>query len=197
MSNILGMKPGNPENHIQQGRHVAATKGIGDAIRSARVQRGLSQATLAKSIGVSRSTLNHIEHFDVSSPDVGVLKIIAAAQQVGVALSVLKEPAVLLERRLERERASAKASAVREKHYRLAAALALADDAAVSSLVRAREMVQVWRKNQSCSEEYIDRWSRIVSHGPKKAAKGMLSIPHDWVNAMFQNTPFSGAEQAA
>lgn len=186
MPKILGMSP----------KHVADTRGIGGAIRQARAQRGLSQATVAKRIGVSRSTLNHIEHFD-GSLDVGILKIMAAANAVGVQLGLHKEPPALLERRLERERAAARVAAVREKHFRIAAALAIGDPAAISALQRARDMVQLWRHNRSCSDEYIRRWSGIVDQPAEEAARGILSIPGDWLNAMFQNTPFSGSERAA
>ncbi|MGQ0655023.1 MAG: helix-turn-helix transcriptional regulator [Betaproteobacteria bacterium] len=175
---------------------VAAANAIGRAIRAARVQRRIAQSRLAQSIGVSRSTLNHIEHFD-GSLDVGVLKFVSAAQEVGVQLGVHQEPPVLMERRLERERAAARAAAAREKHYRIAAALALGDPAAVSSLRGARAMVRLWRERKTCSEEYIRRWSGIVDGSPRKAAKGILRIPPGWANALFQNTPFGSAERSA
>lgn len=161
---------------------------IGAAIRAARKRLGLSQADVCRKIGVSRSTLDHIERFN-GRLDVGVLKMIAAARQAGLQMGVHGESPGILERRMERARAAAHVASVREKHFRFAAMLAVNDKRALARLKEAREMVRLWVKNRSCSEEFIARWSDIVNREPASAAKRILSIEPDWLNALFQNTP--------
>ena len=99
-----------------------------------------------------------------------------------------------MERRLERERAAARVALVREKHFRLAAELAIGDAKAASRLAGARRMVELWRRNGACSERYIDAWSKILRAKPAKVAREMLAIPPEWRNAMFQNTPFGNLD---
>lgn len=59
---------------------------LGHEIRRARVARGLTQAQLAADAGVSRTTLNQLENG--LSPDLGVKKVQAILERLGLTLSV-------------------------------------------------------------------------------------------------------------
>jgi len=59
---------------------------IGYQIRQARVARGLTQAQLASAAGISRVTLNQLE--SGVFPDLGVRKLQAVLDQVGLRLSI-------------------------------------------------------------------------------------------------------------
>lgn len=168
---------------------------IGQAIKAARKHHGRSQKQVAEKMGVSRTTLDHIEKFD-GKLDVGILKVMAAAREVGLNVGIYRESPQLMERRLERERAVSRAARVRENHLRLAALLAIEDGEALERLYKARRMVELWRENKTCSERYIDGWSEIVNAGPAEAARKIVKIDKPWVDAMFQNTPFHSFEDA-
>lgn len=171
-------------------RDLQAGQDIGRAIRVAREASGLSQQSFSRLVGCSRSTLHHIEHFN-GHLDIGVLKVAAAAREAGLQFGFYRESPDLLQRKLERERAGSKASNVREKHLRIAAGLAVGDNGAFKRLEDARRIVDLWRKNGACSPRYIEGWAEILNGEPVAVAKKMLSLDQDWVNAMFQNTPFA------
>ncbi len=59
---------------------------LGQAIRSARKARGLTQAALARSAGLSRETLNLLESGLVR--DLGIRKVIAVLDTLGLELAV-------------------------------------------------------------------------------------------------------------
>lgn len=59
---------------------------LGQAVRKARTERGLTQAQLAASAGISRETLNLLENGLVR--DLGVRKVLALFEQLGVHLTV-------------------------------------------------------------------------------------------------------------
>lgn len=59
---------------------------LGYEIRRARVARGWTQARLAADAGVSRTTLNQLENG--LSPDVGVKKVQAILDRLGLVLSI-------------------------------------------------------------------------------------------------------------
>lgn len=166
-----------------------AIEHIGRAIQTARKESGRSQKDVAQKVGVSRSTLDHIEKFD-GKLDVGLLKVMAAAREVGLHLAIYRESPQLMERRLERERAHARSAQARESHLRLATLLAFEDGEALDRLKKARRMVDLWRANNTCSQRYIDGWSEIVYAPPKEAARKIATIEKAWRDAMFQNTPF-------
>ena len=168
---------------------VQVGRNIGQAIRQARKSQGESQQKLAHRAGLSRGTLEKIERFD-GSLDVGLLNVAAAVREAGLHIGLFRENPRILERRLEQERAARRAANVREKHLRLAAELAIGDPKAIARLKDARRMVVVWRENNSCSPRYIEGWSEILAAQPKEVAKKVMAIEPDWLNAMFQNTPF-------
>lgn len=165
---------------------------LGRSIQLARKALGHSQLHLAQKIGVSRATLDHIEKFD-GKLDVGFLKVLAAAREVGLHVAVHHEDPRLTERRLEREKALTRAAKARETHLRLAALLATGDRAALDHLRKARRMVGLWRENKTCSARYIEGWDAIVRAAPRDAARGIAGIDPAWADAMFQNSPFHSA----
>ncbi|MDP1671984.1 MAG: helix-turn-helix domain-containing protein, partial [Burkholderiales bacterium] len=59
---------------------------IGYQIRQARIARELTQAQLANAAKVSRTTLNQLEN--VLFPDLGIKKLWAILDQVGLALAI-------------------------------------------------------------------------------------------------------------
>src|SRR6266581_2627114 len=63
---------------------------VGHAIRRARVARGLTQAELAKTAGLSRVTLNRLEMG--TYPDLGAQKLQALLQNVGLTLAIQLAP---------------------------------------------------------------------------------------------------------
>ncbi len=63
---------------------------VGHAIRRARVARGLTQAELAKTAGLSRVTLNRLEMG--TYPDLGAQKLQALLQNVGLTLAIQPAP---------------------------------------------------------------------------------------------------------
>ena len=62
------------------------THELGQAIRNARRARNLTQARLAKTVGISRETLNLLESGLVR--DLGIRKVIAVLEELGLVLAV-------------------------------------------------------------------------------------------------------------
>jgi transcriptional regulator with XRE-family HTH domain len=60
---------------------------LGDRIRKARLGYGMSQAELARRIGISNTALNQIE--SGKTPDPGVSRIIGIARVLGVSTDAL------------------------------------------------------------------------------------------------------------
>ncbi len=60
---------------------------LGDRIREARLHYGMSQAELARRIGISATALNQIE--SGKTPDPGVSRIIGIARVLGVSTDAL------------------------------------------------------------------------------------------------------------
>lgn len=60
---------------------------LGDRIRKARIQYGMSQAELARRIGVSKNTMNLIE--SGKTPDPAVSRIRAIADILGISMDYL------------------------------------------------------------------------------------------------------------
>lgn len=99
-------------------------------------------------------------------------------------------PAILA-RRLERARAAEREAVRRAQQYKLTAMLALHEPGAIAVLHDERRMVELWRQNKTCRENYIEGWREIVREEPALAAKKIMGLAPEWINAMFQNTPFA------
>ena len=60
---------------------------LGEHIRQERERRGMSQAELARRIGVSKNTMNMIEESKIADPRFS--RILAIARQLGMSLDAL------------------------------------------------------------------------------------------------------------
>ena len=60
---------------------------LGERIRQERTQRGMTQAELARRIGVSKNTINMIEESKIANPRFS--RVLAIARQLGISLDAL------------------------------------------------------------------------------------------------------------
>lgn len=162
----------------------------GKLIKEARVQKGLKQEDLANKARVSRAVLSRIEQGKPKAVQSDTLdRLLAALElspQVGQSSHDFpRKKMARLEQELRRREQ-------RERHLRLAISLGDDDSSAAAKVAKARQRVELWRSNQSCSQFYIDRWSQLLALPPRKMAKEMSSLG-DWEDAMFQNSPWSWA----
>jgi hypothetical protein len=71
----------------------------------------------------------------------------------------------------------------------LSVARALVDPVRAPEVVRlAMGQVQLWRRNQICSPDYIDAWEDLLKH-PIEAAR-VLQDPSPYAVQLRQNSPF-------
>lgn len=160
----------------------------GKLIREARLRQGLGQAALAKKAQVSRAVLSKIEQGGSKPVRSDTLDRLLAALNLHPRLDVSGCSDPRRQARLEQEM---KRLARRERHLRLA--LRLADDGpdAAELAASARQRVELWRRNRSCSPFYIDTWARITALPPREIAQQMSTFG-EWEDAMFQNSPWNG-----
>lgn len=79
------------------------------------------------------------------------------------------------------------------RHQRIALDLATLPAQTRKAMVgRALAVVERWRQEQLCSNDYIDRWSAILSLPPKEMALTMVSDADGWGTALRQNSPWVG-----
>lgn len=165
-------------------------KRLGRDLRERRRAVGLSQADVAKSARVGRSTLIHLEQGD---KDVRLSKALAIAGAVGTSIAVEGESPELARRRQARAEEALRLAARRERHLRIAVDLALGRPDALRSLDEARDMVRLWKRDGTCSPFYVDGWSKVLRGRPAHVARRIQGIEAQWLDAMLQNTPFPGA----
>lgn len=159
-------------------------------IQDRRRKTGLSQKQLAAAAGVSRTTLSHVEQGKAPHVQMDVLARILRALEVAPRLSVdgLPDPGRLAARMAHREQLHAQ----RARHLRLAVELAADAKAARGKIARAKKSVELWRRNRTCSPQYVRRWTELLALPPSQLARRMASLA-EWEDAMFQNTPWSWA----
>lgn len=163
---------------------------LSSLVRARRRELKLSQQQLAKAAAVSRTTLSHVERGKAPHVQMDVLERILRALDLAPRLAAGAAPdAGRLAARMAHQ---ARLHAQRERHLRLAVALAADPRAARGKIVRARNVVDLWRRNRSCSPQYIRRWTALLALPPAQLAQRMASLA-DWEDAMFQNTPWSWA----
>ena len=138
---------------------------------------------------MSRAIVSRLEQGPAKAIQTDTLdKLLAAldiSPQIGQSSGAVPRKMVRLEQEIRRREQ-------KERHLRLA--ISLGDDAssAAAKMAKARKRVELWRSNRTCSQFYIDRWSRLLALPPRKMAKDMASLG-EWEDAMFQNTPWSWA----
>ena len=160
-------------------------------IKSRRIALGLSQVMLAQRASVSRTTLSRLESGAEASTQIDVIERILGA----LALSPRVEwttPVPDAEKRMARLHEQIRMQEIHEKHWRLALDLATRPREMKSQVKAARTQVALWEKNRTCSPRYIRRWSEILSLPLPEMARAMTELGN-WTNAMFQNSPWSGA----
>jgi transcriptional regulator with XRE-family HTH domain len=161
----------------------------GRLIREAREKKGLKQDELACKAKVSRTIVSLLERGKAKAVQSDTLDRLLTALELQPEIA---QPGGGGSRKLARLEQELRLHRRRERHLRLA--IELADDAAaaVAKIAKARERVELWRKNRSCSPFYIERWSRILAQPPRRMAKKIASLG-EWQDAMFQNSPWSWA----
>lgn len=137
---------------------------------------------------MGRSTLIHLEQ---GSKDVRLSNALAVAEAVGTTVTVQGESPELAERRRLRAEDALRLARRREAHLHFAVGLALGRPAALRGLEEARQMVQLWKRERSCSAFYIEGWSKVLRGSAAQVARRIQEIEPNWLDAMLQNTPFS------
>ena len=163
---------------------------VGAELRERRRLAGLSQNAVASAAGVGRSTLIHLEQ---GKKSVSLSSVLAIAEAVGAKVGVHDDGAELGERRRLRLDEALKLARRREAHLSLALDLALGRPSAIRALSDARRMVDLWKRDRTCSSFYIDGWSKVLKDSSEQVARRIRDIDANWLDAMLQNTPFSGA----
>jgi transcriptional regulator with XRE-family HTH domain len=157
-------------------------------IKETRLRRGLTQEDLAEKAQVSRAVLSKLEQGMKPVQSDTLDRLLAALDvrpQVDASSGVDSRKLARLEQEIKRlER--------RERHLRLAVCLTGDASAAAALVARARQRVDLWRRNRSCSPFYIDRWSRTLALPPREIAKEMASLG-EWEDALLQNSPWPWA----
>jgi transcriptional regulator with XRE-family HTH domain len=161
----------------------------GKLIREARVKKGLKQEEMASRAKVSRTVVYRLERGKskaVQSDTIEkILAVLGVRPQVGQSSRGAPRKIARLEQELRIRQQ-------RERHLRLAIELVDNEQEAAAKVAKAKERVELWRKNRSCSPFYIDRWSQLLSQPPREIAKQISSLG-EWQDAMFQNSPWSWA----
>lgn len=159
-------------------------------VRARRQELGLSQQRLAEAAAVSRTTLSHVERGKAPHVQMDVLERICRALDLEPRLATAAAPDA--GRLAARSAHAVRVQGQRERHLRLAVQLAADPRAARSRIERARRVVELWRRNRTCSPQYIRRWTELLALPPVALALRMSSLA-DWEDALFQNSPWSSA----
>lgn len=163
---------------------------FGSLIKVRRAEKALTQEDLARAAKVSRSVLSRLERGNASAVQTDVLDRLFAALGMSPAVVDRAGPdEARLRARLEQQNTVEQR---RSRHYRLAVDLVGDEEAGAAMIAKAKERVELWRRNRSCSPYYIERWSQILDLPPRELARAMTSLGA-WQNALFQNSPWSWA----
>ena len=160
----------------------------GKIIKDQRLRKGMRQEDLAAKAHVARAVVSQLEGGKRRAVQSDTIERLLQALDVDLqaaAPAAREDPRKLA--RLEQDK---KLNEQRVRHLRLAVDLATDARAAREKIAKARERVELWRRNKSCSPYYIDRWSQLLALPPKRVAKEMSSFG-EWEDALFQNSPWS------
>lgn len=161
---------------------------FGKIIKDQRLRKGMRQEDLAAKAHVARAVVSQLEGGKRRAVQSDTIERLLQALDVDLqaaAPAAREDPRKLA--RLEQDK---KLNEQRVRHLRLAVDLATDARAAREKIAKARERVELWRRNKSCSPYYIDRWSQLLALPPKRVAKEMSSFG-EWEDALFQNSPWS------
>jgi transcriptional regulator with XRE-family HTH domain len=162
---------------------------FGKLIKQGRMKAGLRQEDLASAAGVSRTVLSRLEQEKPGPVQTDVLDRVLGALNLRPQV---KDLSANEDRKIARLEHQIKLDRQRDKHLRIAVNLASDEEAAVDLIGKARERVELWRRNKSCSPFYIERWSQILAQPARTQAREMTSLG-EWESALFQNSPWSWA----
>lgn len=160
---------------------------FGSLIKKGRLAKGMKQAELARAASVSRTILSKLEQGKPRPVQTDVLDRILHALDITPQLAA---GSALEDRRHARMEQQARLDRQRSRHLRLAIDLASNPAGARSLIAKARDRVELWHRNKTCSPLYIKRWSEMLSLPPGRLAKRMASLG-EWEDALFQNSPWS------
>jgi transcriptional regulator with XRE-family HTH domain len=165
-------------------------------LRTARQSQALTQGALAARSGTSRVTVARVEAGSAGDARVGTIASLCEALGLELAaVPVGARPA--LETLLARERERSRRLDLRRRHAVLAARLLVARRPQAAAFVAtARGVVDRWERERLCSSHYVSRW-RAMLKGPVERVAQALLEPGDWQDALFQNTPWGFALEAA
>jgi len=162
---------------------------FGGLIKKGRMAKGLTQAELARTARVSRTILSKLEQGKPRPVQTDVLDRILHALDLTPQLAA---NSVLEDRRRARMELRTRLDQQRSRHLRLAVDLASNTARARRLMAKARNRVELWRSNKTCSPLYIKRWSVMLALPAGQLAKRMASLG-EWEDALFQNSPWSWA----
>lgn len=79
------------------------------------------------------------------------------------------------------------------RHQRIALDLVTATPKERAAMIaQALKVVERWRQERLCSDDYIDRWSAILRKPVREMALTMISDAEGWGTALRQNSPWVG-----
>lgn len=79
------------------------------------------------------------------------------------------------------------------RHQRIALDLVTAPPKERATMTRnAEQVVERWRREHLCSDDYIDRWSAMLKLPVRELALAMISDADGWGTALRQNSPWVG-----
>jgi len=163
---------------------------IGQLIKSQRLAVHLTQADLAQRAAVSRTTLSRLESGKAPNVQADVLDRLLASLQIQPRIESSASPS---QARLQaRQEQNSRLQQRREHHLRLMLTLLSEPAGAPARIERARAMVDLWRRNRTCSEYFIERWQTLLDLPVPQLVQAMLDLG-EWEDALFQNTPWSWA----
>lgn len=163
---------------------------IGQLIKSQRLAEHLTQADLARRAEVSRTTLSRLESGKAPNVQADVLDRLLASLQI--LPRVESGPSPSQARLQARQAHDSRLQERRERHLRLMLMLLSEPAEAPARIERARAMINLWRRNRTCSEYFIERWQALLNLPVPQLVQAMLDLG-EWEDALFQNTPWSWA----
>ncbi len=164
------------------------SRDLGRELKARRSELGIAQERLCREAKVSRAVLSRLESQRGEPVQTDVVDRLLGALGAKVTIR-LEDAAGPSEERLRHRLRQAE---LRERHLRLALDLAGDPSLGRALVARARDRVDLWERNRTCSPDYVRRWRKTLSGAPGEVARAMASFG-EWENAMFQNTPWSFA----
>lgn len=164
-------------------------KEISRVLREGRRSAGLRQDDVARRVGVGRTTIVAIESGNLGRTSVGTMISFAELAGLKIEAVPMEQSAIMSQRRIARLEHRLAVGKRRNLHLRVANMIAASPGKARELVSQALLQVAQWERHQTCSPFYIDKWRKILSLRRGKIAE-FLSGSSDWLDALFQNSPF-------